>query len=547
MANPRFTQKHAADLSKLHAIIQAQPDGPEKEADKADFLDLMRTMDPPLESSGPLDWMAQKGLEAADYGSGLVRSAIPLAVEATRGALKGDFKQFNQDAKDAIVPLEGRIAPGGAEYFKRWGFPAGPSTEIGRFKPDVRDAAGAVYDTMFSTGGLGAFSRGLPGLAKSVGLHSTGVSLAKSVEGMTARELQEALSTAESARKAMTQAQRAKQLLLPQVDADGFHPGLLADPVATVADKGGEALYRSPFKEADRASMEAGQGRVSSGFLRRGIVGTAASNERRMQGLQEALGTSTAERATGGPMASPIFGESRAGIRGPVHDFIKDQGGKLGLTEAADQANDLLRSHFKTTYGPKWDKPWFNMQELQDIKQQAQTRARDAGEYNTGTIAKGGPTKTGERLVDGRLIGSAWRKQAQVARQAIEDNLDNFKTGMGGQQFLENRELGAMNAAEKPMAKAATAPLSLRSGLPGVVAGTMMAAPAWAYGSPGLAAALMAAGLTANSTIGRTALGLAMHEAGPMASTAARAAAIPVSRKLSTWEQLQADLEAEKK
>lgn len=512
------------------------------------YAKQMEEMDPPFEGGSSFDELLKFGLQALDYGSGVTRAGVMGGASALAN---GDGKQFVQDMKDAINPFDGKPAPGTKEYRQRNGLdgewaknalsdlPGGknvfadPKSNHPWWQPEQGGAldvtaGGAVDftgDAVVSPSALIGLSRaGLKAMEKSAGAVALRDRLAQSApkfanvitspefaaSRMTAREMKAAERLAERAARNKTTLGTIGDLAW-----QGFK-----DPLEGIIGGASNRLYKSAFKEADKAALDAGAPAVSKVMMDDGFFGTARGAAKRAEGIQDAI---TAEQELVKRQMSPsLVTRSRADVRQPVINKLRGYEGRAGMTAPAQRANQKIADEFIAAWNaPGGKKSMLNFGDLDEIAKDYQLRARAMGAYKKGLMQPSRAARAADNAVEGALLGEGYATTAQAARRGQEGILDDVfanplrptsSRGASGRWYQQNQKSKALLQAEDALGDSAQK--GFREMAQDSIIGGVAAAPAVAYAathqSPVLAAALGLGGLASTgTTVGKTTLGLA--------------------------------------
>ncbi len=505
--------------------------------------ELMAEMDPPADNTMLIDKLGKLGLETMDYGFGNLRTAGMSAAALLAG--RPELIQA-QDFKDAANPFDGRVAPSAGEWLNRAGVPEGGSLS------DIPGADGSVFTAsgegwpLQKHGPLDITARGALGFTADAGLSTKGVQAVweggkkafgkgtvKTASKRTAPQINAAIQASKEAELAMTPLQRAMKAI-----------GKYAiDPAGQALSEGGEAVYRSVFKQADDMAVKAGQPRVSSVMLRNNAVGTTKQLEQQAEAIRRKLGKEVSAMSDEVHAAAPetLVGQ-RYDVRAPVTEHLNELRNKPGMQEAADKASAKISKHFNDAYGNKTE---FSLPELDDIKKLYQERTRTLKGYE-GQAASNSVNP--ERVLGAKVEAEASRRTAQRARRASEDLLDEYQPGMGGQMFLKNRDQASLIAGAPGLKKEASKGFDtiLRDSAPSLAISAATAIPTAIMGNPKLAAALAAMGILSNSAAVRTGAGLLAAKQGKNIANLTRAKLIEDhaegARKRSPWHLLTEEM-----
>jgi hypothetical protein len=490
------------------------------EADRADFRDflkyrmgkLLEEHDAPDKQEGPLDWIVGKGLEALDYGPGLVRSAVNVPAIAVKEGLSPAW----QEAKNAAIPFEGKPAASFGETAERMGIPPGPSVKVPILGGDVsaRGAGSFLADMLASPQMLGD---GIKGLISRVANPNTAEDLGKKIAAM-----------------------KPSSRLSNAITSTGK---VLSDPAAVIPEATGDAIYRSVFGAADDASLASRQGRVSDVAAKNNIFGSPRDIRDQLSNVLEKNDQKvkdSIEKAIG--FLPPGEGISKSDLLKRARYNLQAQIASPTSTDSAAEALKAIDDMF--TGIP--DDHVFQAGMLPKIKKDAQKLASLSGAYNnTPTPAPIKPSAMAKALQENDLLGQGYADLGHTARRYIEDMLDRAQYGQGGKAFLTNRDSAAILSAQKPIQKMVSAsPFGIGKSVPGALgfgAGFGLARQLNVDPTTAIGLGLLGAGAT--GVTGRSTVGLGLKKFGAPLGSAFRANIVekyaPEMRDMPVWSDLK--------
>ncbi len=367
------------------------------------------------------------------------------------------------------------------------------------------------------------------------------------IEGM----VQAGKLTAPQINAVLKAAKLAQETAHPLVGVAKNTAQFVMDPLGYTLSQGGKKLYKSAFTEADDLARKANQPDVSEVMLRNNAVGTGKGLEQQAKTIQKKLGKEVSAMSNEVHEAAPeTLVAQRYDVRAPVTEKMNDLSTKPGMKQAAEKANAKLSKEFNEAYG---DKTEFSLPELEDIKRNYQEQARLHRAYAGQKVPAGGTSaRSVQNTVEAKVMGDATAHTAQRARREMEDILDEYQPGMGGQMFMKNRDQASLMAGAPALAKQGSENLStnILKNPAAALLGGAAAIPAWLMDKPKLAAVLMGAGLLGNTKLFRTGVGLAGAKGGRAAANIGRAKLMEDNaediRKPSPWSLLTDEMAKQK-
>lgn len=434
---PQLDGLKMADLEDLAREIHDMEDGPEKDFAKGKLQEftgmLMEKYDTPvrpLEVEKPL-------VHILDYIPGILRTGLGEAAIAAKRAMNGEPQELDKafaNAKTAINPFDGEMAPGGQDITTRLGIEEGgpglAETPVGKAmgltpggKLDITKKGFASFGIdMLSPEALSGLKNGLQSLAKS-GTKKTAVQLTKDL----AAELE-----------------RAKNPSLLQGMKD-----FAIDPVGKIGDK----LYKNRFKDADKAAIAKGQRPMSNVMLEHGAPGITSTGIQ--NGIDDIVETEAARKRAAlaqmpkdGPTAP--LGEV---VNDPLHSpAFEEERLTYGNTEGLDAARQKILDSYdhtsKARYGadapPLLEQP-MSVHDLERLAGASQKRAAAARAYNRPSLhgvpsladlSMGEPAKA--------AFGDLQAEIGMSARDVQNRLMDTAAPGLGGEVFSANKNLSSV-------------------------------------------------------------------------------------------------------
>jgi uncharacterized protein GlcG (DUF336 family) len=315
----------------------------------------------------------------------------------------------------------------------------------------------------------------------------------------------------------------------------------LLDPAGKATEATGNLTYRSAFANADRASMRAGQGRVSDVAKKNNVWGFAGSVVDQLKGIAGKNSDDVAAMIKKTMVDLPDQAMTKDELLARAKENLTKAGETIGTRDEAIEALKVIEDKFKHLPGDHK----FDLGALQKEKQAWQTKARDSGAYaSQPQTATQKATGAVDNKMEARVLGDAYADLAQSARRGVEDGLDSARKGQGGEAFIKNRETAAILTAEKALEQQAAKSAALRTLLATAAAGggaSLFTEDKKTAGALGLL------GFALSSTPVRTAAGLGLSKAAPLIGGMGRAAAVETHgrnmREPSPWSLLKKEME----
>jgi hypothetical protein len=526
-----------------------------EDALKRAYARVMQEYDPPTDELISEKKLAGAVLDAIDYGAGVLRTPVVHGIQLTTEKGRKDLRQnMAQDWKDALIPFEGRPAPGVGTGRHRAGYGDGPplSTFLPYAEPGsdhhwARPERGGLFD--FTPGGSFDFMAdaaispaALAGVVRGTAKRLGAKAAAEKTAGTLRREARDALLRRQNPTGADKIA-RAGQIV--------------ADPLGEAAHALGAPLHKSALPSGidDAADALIANNvpaiRPSELLLEEEIAGSPARVAQQAAARQADL----AQSATGMERG---FVAQRPGVDVPLRDVKKKAMDRLrrnmGIPRRAEVAGDVvdeMKGHFKV-YKDAGIKR-VNPVQLGELSRSMQEGAAELQAYKLGPNRPRRGKNAARNAEETKQLGAAYADVGQRARREVEDLFDDpvvGAPGAGGDYWRNNQKLGALISANPYLTDWATKGRrwlgdagagAAMMGLSGL--GYMTQQNPWAMG------ALAAGGLVAGSRRLRSNLGSFLHHNGRGAASAARAGLVekydPFYREPSPWTLMKQEMDDE--